>query len=140
MELKKCTTCKELHPVNSFAKDSSRGDGLQASCLTCSRTKSKKWHSKNYQRKKQQTYESTRRRVEFIQSLKEKPCTDCGVEYPHYVMHFDHLRDKCFNISHGMRNHALSTILKEIEKCELVCANCHSIRTWNRRVAKERGR
>jgi len=72
---------------------------------------------------------------EYINELKSKPCTDCGKKYPHYVMDFDHLDGftKRANISKliGERTNVKS-ILTEISKCELVCANCHRERTHNR--------
>jgi hypothetical protein len=76
---------------------------------------------------------SKRRVKEFINSLKDKPCADCGNSYPHYVMHFDHLPqyEKKFNISNP-RTTRKDKILAEIAKCELVCANCHAVRTYGR--------
>jgi hypothetical protein len=62
-----------------------------------------------------------------------KPCADCGKSYPYYVMDFDHRpsETKCreLNKSHlfGVRKAAA-----EIAKCDVVCANCHRIRTWQR--------
>lgn len=62
------------------------------------------------------------------------PCFDCGKVYPHYVMDFDHLRDKKFDISKlASRNVSFETIKSEIEKCDLVCSNCHRIRTYGLR-------
>ncbi|UOF80534.1 intron transferasE [Caudoviricetes sp.] len=68
-----------------------------------------------------------------VQKLKDKPCTDCGVRYPYYVMHFDHLdaKQKSAGISQ-LRTIALIDI--EVKKCELVCANCHAERTHKRRL------
>lgn len=75
-------------------------------------------------------YEHSRRA--FVQSLKNKPCADCNKSYPHYVMDFDHVTGKTFTLSSpGRRSN--KTILKEVEKCELVCSNCHRIRTFERR-------
>lgn len=82
-----------------------------------------------------------RRRV-IMDALKSGPCTDCGVSYPPYVMHFDH-RDpstKLFNVG-KMGGHPMATVLAEVEKCDLVCANCHAERTWGparRGAANER--
>lgn len=70
---------------------------------------------------------------EFIKAQKAKPCTDCGVQYPHYVMDFDHLSDKKYAIAH-MSSTSKNKILEEIAKCELVCANCHRERTHCRGV------
>lgn len=68
---------------------------------------------------------------ELIDKLKEAPCTDCGETFPPCVMHFDHLdaKTKKFNISKKLHC-SLRVILDEIAKCELVCANCHAIRTF----------
>lgn len=68
----------------------------------------------------------------FLQQYKqENPCVDCLEFYPYWVMDFDHLRDKNFSISQMARSRGASmdVLLEEIEKCELVCANCHRTRT-----------
>jgi len=71
----------------------------------------------------------------LLVSLKDqKPCTDCGVPYPHYVMQFDHLKDKDFAIGEAVsRKLSISKVMAEAAKCELVCANCHATRTYHRR-------
>ncbi len=56
---------------------------------------------------------------------------DCGQCFPPCVMQWDH-RDpatKAFPVS-KMSNRSVPVILAEIAKCDLVCANCHLIRTW----------
>lgn len=69
---------------------------------------------------------------QFINTFKNEPCADCGNSYPPYVMDFDHVRgDKIANIGE-MGTYSLETILAEIAKCDLVCSNCHRIRTHNR--------
>lgn len=71
-----------------------------------------------------------RKRQQLINSYKEKPCGDCGIQYPAYVMQFDH-RDpatKCADIR-TLRGHSWETIQAEIDKCDVVCANCHAERT-----------
>jgi len=73
---------------------------------------------------------------EYIQQYKAgKKCTDCGEDYPYWVLEFDHLKDKSFTIGR-FRSSAVSieTIKEEISKCEVVCANCHRNRTFQRLV------
>lgn len=73
------------------------------------------------------------RNLDFINSLKNLPCIDCGGVFPPYVMDFDHIEDKTASISSLVHSGvSISRIQKELEKCELVCANCHRIRTYNR--------
>lgn len=77
------------------------------------------------------TIASARNR-EIIRKAKEKPCADCGIQYPFYVMQFDHLGNKEFTISSGGAS-SVMRLLAEISKCEVVCANCHAERTYQRR-------
>lgn len=88
---------------------------------------------------KEKTVQRTRDRrsvnIKFVQQFKQDSmCVDCGENYPYYVLHFDHLRDKKFNIS-MMMNRSLDEIKKEIEKCEVVCGNCHAYRTHARLIS-----
>jgi hypothetical protein len=72
----------------------------------------------------------------FIRSLKQHPCVDCHQTFPTACMHFDHVRGKKIGgvsilVSDGVSRERLLT---ELAKCELVCANCHAIRTEMRRA------
>jgi hypothetical protein len=55
-------------------------------------------------------------------------CQNCGVN-DFRVLDFHHLRDKEGSISSG-RFWGLGRILKEIEKCSVLCSNCHRIETY----------
>ena len=66
------------------------------------------------------------------------PCMDCGEGDP-VVLEFDHVRGtKEFTIGHqGPRIKSLKRVWEEVQKCEVVCGNCHARRTIRGRV--ERG-
>lgn len=70
----------------------------------------------------------------YIQELKSTTvCADCRNNYPYYVMQFDHVYGvKQFNIADTAKWTSKQRVLLEIEKCELVCANCHAERTYSR--------
>jgi hypothetical protein len=73
--------------------------------------------------------------MEFIRGLKtNRPCMDCGVVYPYYVLEFDHVRGmKKFPISNVSGGElSLRALRIEVAKCDLVCANCHRERTFSR--------
>ena len=69
-----------------------------------------------------------------VQQLKKAPCTDCQNTFPPCCMDYDHVRGiKSYTISGLIAStRSWSTILTEIAKCDLVCANCHRIRTYMR--------
>ena len=72
------------------------------------------------------------RRIRFLLDFfASNPCADCGEADPR-VLEFDHLRDKVFGISAGIRDRNWQSVLDEIAKCEVVCANCHRRRTASR--------
>src|ERR1700749_2188547 len=73
----------------------------------------------------------------YIQELKESvPCKDCDIQYPSYIMDFDHVKgEKRYNIGSQLSHFSsLEDLQKEIDKCDIVCANCHRHRTWMRKT------
>lgn len=62
-----------------------------------------------------------------------KPCMDCGGVFHPACMEFDHRPgEKKKGIVSALGNRAWSVIAAEIAKCDLVCANCHRLRTVTR--------
>jgi len=72
----------------------------------------------------------------YLQQYKAgKKCTDCGEDYPYWILEFDHLRDKEFTIgAFSSKTMDIEMIKSEIEKCDVVCSNCHRNRTFNRAI------
>lgn len=76
----------------------------------------------------------------YVREIKSRTaCFDCGNHFPHVAMDFDHVgvadkdRDISALIHAGVSRERLDL---EIAKCELVCANCHRVRTYTRRQAR----
>jgi hypothetical protein len=75
------------------------------------------------------------RNKDYVRKIKEKsPCSDCEKYYHYSQMDFDHVDGKKKHNIARYANSAVSikTIKDEIAKCEVVCANCHRLRTWSR--------
>lgn len=120
-------------------------------CVDCKKATSE--YSAQYQRDRRNAdpiyrakqYESRyvrkRMRQEYLASLKlERGCADCGYKAHPDALHFDHLPGylKLFDIA-SAKTCSLDRIHEEIDKCEVVCANCHQIRTSTRRKNKTKG-
>lgn len=88
-------------------------------CKECTRVRA----NKNYQ---------SRRKL--INEYKNIPCVDCGNKYEFYIMEFDHRPEhqKEFLISIKGMSVPVHTLIEEINKCDVICSNCHRIRTYER--------
>jgi len=76
---------------------------------------------------------------DFVTELKlELGCVDCGYKGHAAALDFDHLPGfkKLAEVSALLRE-PRSVLLAEIAKCEVVCANCHRIRTWKRNQERQ---
>lgn len=118
-----CPKCKE--------RESARH---QSYCLRCHCEYQKAYHKRHPEIVERS---GAKRRAEIrekILAAKDKPCMDCGIKYPWYVMDFDHVRGKKkFNLCMAAQHRwALKTVDEEIAKCDVVCANCHRKRTFGR--------
>ncbi|MCA9388776.1 hypothetical protein KC644_03380 [Candidatus Berkelbacteria bacterium] len=92
---------------------------------------------RHYHANKEKYLEKNRKRRaklrKYIADIKSKtPCTDCKIQYPYYVMDFDHLSSKKGIISKVVASNNLKALKDEIAKCEIVCSNCHRKRTYSR--------
>ena len=96
--------------------------------------------NKEYYITKAKVYNRNQRKWgrEFVKRVKAmRGCFDCGESNP-IILEFDHVRgEKVMNIADMVNNsYSLSTIKDEIRKCEVRCANCHRVKTHERRNKK----
>ncbi len=135
--MKQCTTCKTEKENSEFNKHCSRKDGLNNICKECSRVRSKKYyddngdHHREVIRSRMNILRTSNQKF-IIELLKRSECKDCGNKDIR-VMEFDHVRGiKSRDISQLIGGYSRKLLEEEIEKCEIVCANCHRIRTGER--------
>lgn len=72
---------------------------------------------------------------ERLAKAKDAPCLDCGGRFPPECMDFDHIPErgkKVTSVARAARRFSQKRFEEELAKCELVCANCHRIRTRER--------
>lgn len=71
----------------------------------------------------------------FIRTFKvSKGCADCGFNAHHAALDFDHVEnDKALNVCNAK---SIAQAKSEIVKCEVVCSNCHRVRSFDRLQAK----
>lgn len=118
MNYKVCTQCNISKPLSDYYKD---GDRKASCCKEC--------HKKNIRA----TYKEKVDKVNAYKS--ERGCRKCG-ETRHWMLDFHHANpeEKEFAISDAIRR-KFENILPEMEKCDILCANCH--RDWHYRSENE---
>lgn len=132
--MKKCSICKEEKLLLLFNKNKTRKDGLSNVCRYCSREKSKVYYKNNGRKHKEVVAKRNKEiRLDIMTKvydfLSKNPCINCG-EDDITVLEFDHLRDKVKCVSDMMkRRNSWTVIQAEIEKCQILCANCHRRKT-----------
>jgi hypothetical protein len=133
---RKCYRCGESKPAEAFAWRRRERGQRDTFCRPCRKAYGREHYLANRQRyvdqaritKQRLARERTAYLFEFFEA---HPCRDCGETDP-MVLEFDHLRDKRFNIGSALPYRNWASILAEIEKCDVVCANCHRRRTARR--------
>ncbi len=164
--LKICKGCKESLSIDKFGWSNKKKNILMARCKKCHTEKNKVYQKQNakkikdYQKQYQEEnidkiskkrkgyYEDNKKDIakkqkeyylknkEKIDEIKKQPCVDCGNTFPTVCMDFDHVRGrKLYNIG-NMKSQAWELVKAEIAKCDVVCSNCHRIRT-NERLTKK---
>jgi hypothetical protein len=128
---KRCGRCGRTRLHKFF--NQRRGGQLQSYCRDCHREANQAHYRGNKEAHLEKAYRRRAQLRQLINEAKTRPCADCGISYPSYVMDFDHREDKSFAISQAWRARSWSRVLSEIEKCDVVCANCHRERTWRSR-------
>lgn len=129
--MKRCSSCSETKPYEEFYRQGSR---YQAYCKACKSKKAKNYYQENQPRFLENRLRRKENLYRWYWELKSAPCADCKSSYHPVVMQWDHVAEGKVNdvsrlVTNGSRK---ETILAEIAKCELVCANCHAMRTYKR--------
>jgi len=127
-EVKQCSRCKEERPVSLFQKHSYR-NSLQSWCKLCKNKFAKEHYKKNKEKRdKQMVYRIRLNKQKAIEYLGGK-CLDCNGVFHPSVYDFHHRNPEEKEIGpQKLMHRSWNKITKEIDKCDLLCSNCHRIR------------
>lgn len=127
METKICGTCKKELPLTYFRKNIRRKDGYQTDCIKCRKEYNKNHYIKNKELYKKRASKRTKElRLWFKEYKKELKCEICG-DCRFYVLEFHHKdpTNKKESVSQLIRLSSKKYLLEEIDKCSVLCSNCH---------------
>jgi hypothetical protein len=136
--MKTCRTCNIKKPLEEFPKHKNAKDGHIHQCKSCRKQYDREYFAKFGAGKKPNPY--YQKLKSWYKDLKSGPCTDCDGVFDPVCMHWDHKpgfeRNGGTTIQQLYRAGRKDQILEEIQKCELVCANCHALRTKTQQEAR----
>ena len=136
MKNKICIKCNEEKPLDDFSFKNKTKNIRSSCCKACHKKYAKQHYKKNKKtyvaraRKSIKEYKARNREL-IIEYLLKNPCIVCG-EKDIIVLDFDHRnpKEKSHNVSMMINSgHSWETIQQEIEKCDVLCANCHRRKT-----------
>lgn len=129
----KCSTCKRNLAIDAFSKNKSKKNGVNTKCKECQRKYFKKHYDTNtdyYLRKASSKRDETR---EWFKNYKSTCCcARCPENHPscldfHHIDPNSKLKPVSQMIGTGV---SIETILEEIAKYIVLCANCHRKLHW----------
>lgn len=134
-----CSACKEDKSEEEFNYRNKNKGIRHKRCKVCTRKESSKWNATltpderkhRLKSKKKSTYNRAKLyQLYLYKYLHENGCKTCGEKNP-IVLDFDHINpsNKLFNIADSPRKQSWKKVLEEISKCQVLCANCHRIKT-----------
>lgn len=137
MEKQTCHTCKTEKNLDDFHRSSYESNGRKKRCKTCVSDKARARYAADPSKSIKRSTEWAKKRVQSNRELVWEyllghPCIRCGETNP-VVLEFDH-RDPTEKVDHVSRlinspRCAKSALMAEIAKCDVLCANCHRIKT-----------
>ncbi len=129
-----CPRCQRELPLSEFNLRSSQGR-TPSPTADLAPTRPGEWYAdaRNGAHHRELVASRRRRRIrrhkEIVAEAKAVACADCGICYETAVMDFDHIGAKSLEVSKLLYTHSTERLLAEIEECEVVCSNCHRMRT-----------
>jgi hypothetical protein len=133
--LRACIWCHQLKPLSAFAFKNAAAGTLNSHCRSCHAGYRRQHYSDNKADYFRRAIGQTRRRtqetkVRLHAYLLMNPCVDCG-EASVATLDFDHIdpSTKIKAVGEMIGHRTWHAIQREIEKCQVRCANCHRRRT-----------
>jgi len=124
--MKRCQTCQRVKPLTEFYYRAHNNTYFK-SCIPC--------RAKNVAEQKRKIYD-------WVDKYKEKKgCCECGIKDKRCLqLHHRDRDDKKSSVAQLIgKGYIFKTVKVEVEKCDVICANCHSIHHYDERRSGEWG-
>lgn len=136
--MKRCNKCGTDKLLSEFSRKGHKRNGdirYQPFCKECQRVHYREWYINNKDKVKREVKDRKQSIQKwFLEYKTTLNCIKCGESHPS-CLEFHHRYDKDFLLSEAASTgKSKETILKEIDKCDVLCSNCHRKFHWNERL------
>jgi hypothetical protein len=119
----KCTRPAHHNGVTAYGLGECRCEDCRAVWNVVQQRSRRRNKDKINARQKQYYY----MRKQWVDDIKlESGCLHCGYKEHACALEFHHEGNKDFDVA-GRKNRSWEAIIKEIEKCIILCSNCHRV-------------
>ena len=129
MDRKICCRCKNEKDIEEFSFKNTEKNIRNKTCKECFKEIRKKWYEK-YRKKiiAKNILNKEKNVAWFHEYRKTLKCNRCGENHPACLeFHHSEPNKKEYNIGNIIYStYSIKTILKEMQKCEVLCSNCHN--------------
>lgn len=129
MQTKICPKCQEEKSIDCFSKNKSRKSGYSSECKECHKITRKEYYEANKAKEINRVKSRRELQVKTFQDLKSSlGCKLCGENHV-ATLHFHHLDPSQKEIGLALairRGWGVEKLQAEIDKCVVLCANCHA--------------
>lgn len=125
---KRCCTCKEIKDIEEFSCKNKKKGIRNSKCKSCHRKYVREHYANNKEMYTERNKRNTKIIKEWFEDFKSTlSCVRCGEDHPAtFDFHHRNPNDKELEIGNAVANRwTIPRIMKEIEKCDILCANCH---------------
>lgn len=132
----RCRVCQQEKAEEEFAWRFKALGIRQRICRSCRSEENRGWYERHREEHIERVIANTRRNREKARKrvynyLRHHPCEECGESDPavlefHHEGEFDKFKEVSLMIAEG---YSLRSIAQEINKCRVLCCNCHRKQT-----------
>ena len=134
MKTKKCSKCGLLKGLDEYSWQAKKLQIRRKECKACQKLVTKAHYEANKDKYSASNRKRRERRRKLTWELRDVPCCDCKQKFHPIQMDFDHKpgEDKLGNVTAMIQDGYVKQGLEEAKKCDVVCSNCHRMRTFLR--------
>lgn len=95
------------------------------------------WYEAKKARENKKNRERSEKNRKIINEFKSQGCSRCGYNEHPAALDCHHVRDKKFSLGSRLSRATKQQITEELEKCIVLCSNCHRIEHYHTTQTKE---